>query len=73
MQNGNQNETPQTITLEVSIDEANLVLEGLGHIPFARVYALVNKLQAQASGQLNAASPNGVTQKVEEAQTVLKA
>ncbi len=51
MQNGNN--AAQEVTLKVSIEEANLILEGLGMIPFARVYTLVNKLQAQASQQLN--------------------
>ena len=41
------------INIGVTIDEANLILEGLGHLPFAKVYALVAKLQQQASLQLN--------------------
>jgi len=57
MQNGNS--AAQEMTLKISIDEANLILEGLGLIPFARVYALVNKLQGQASAQLNQ-TPNNV-------------
>ena len=40
------------IKLKVSIDEANLILEGLGQMPFAKVYALVAKLQEQAANQL---------------------
>ncbi|MDH3915000.1 MAG: hypothetical protein OEU49_06150 [Chromatiales bacterium] len=40
------------INLQVTIDEANLILEGLGQMPFARVYALVAKLQEQAAQQL---------------------
>lgn len=55
---GNGTNTSQEVKLTLSIDEANLVLEGLGHIPFARVYTLVNKLQAQASQQLNGAGNN---------------
>ena len=39
---------------KVTVDEANLILEGLGHLPFARVYALVEKLQLQAKEQLQA-------------------
>lgn len=41
-----------TITLELSIDEVNLILAALGDQPFKDVYALVGKLQSQASGQL---------------------
>ncbi len=41
------------INLEVTVDEANLILEGLGHLPFAKVFAMVGKLQDQASRQLN--------------------
>lgn len=41
------------INFKVTIDEANLILEGLGCIPFAKVYALVAKIQEQAQQQLN--------------------
>jgi hypothetical protein len=40
------------IGFKVSIEEANLILEGLGHLPFAQVYRLVEKLQGQASEQM---------------------
>jgi len=43
----------QEINLKVTIEEANLILEGLGNLPFARVYALVAKIQEQAASQLN--------------------
>ncbi len=41
------------IELKVTVEEANLILEALGQLPFARVYALVGKLQQQASVQIN--------------------
>jgi hypothetical protein len=41
------------INFTVTIDEANLILEGVGLLPFARVYQLVGKLQEQARRQLN--------------------
>ena len=41
------------INLTVSIDEANVILEALGQLPFAKVYTLVGKLQEQARRQLN--------------------
>ena len=49
------------IQLQLSIDELNLVLEGIGNLPFARVFALVGKIQAQAGAQLQvqAAAPAG--------------
>lgn len=43
----------QEIKLQVTIDEANLILEALGNLPFARVYGLIGKIQEQAGQQLN--------------------
>jgi hypothetical protein len=45
----------QEIKLSLTIEEANLVLEGLGGLPFARVYALVAKVQEQAARSLEPA------------------
>jgi hypothetical protein len=45
----------QELKLNLEIDDINLVLEGLGHLPFARVYALVGKIQEQAARQLQGA------------------
>lgn len=42
----------QEINFKVTVDEANLILEGLGNLAFARVYGLVAKLQRQAGQQL---------------------
>ncbi|APR88503.1 hypothetical protein A7982_13852 [Minicystis rosea] len=42
----------KTINLTVTVDEANLILEGVGQLPFARVYGLITKVQQQASQQL---------------------
>jgi len=44
------------IKLEITIDEANVILEALGGMPFAKVYALVGKIQEQAKQQMNASS-----------------
>ena len=46
----------QEIKLDMTIEDINLVLEGLGSMPFARVYALVAKVQEQASQQLKPAN-----------------
>lgn len=52
----------QDIQLRLSIDELNLILEGVGNLPFARVFALVGKIQTQAAEQLQAAQagPGGL-------------
>ena len=40
------------VEFKVTVDEANLILEGLGKLPFAKVFALVAKVQEQANQQL---------------------
>ncbi len=47
------------IRLDLSIDDANLILEALGQLPFARVYALVGTIQEQASQQLGGTNDEG--------------
>jgi hypothetical protein len=42
----------EEIILKLNPQEINLVLEGIGNLPFVNVYALVGKIQAQASSQL---------------------
>jgi hypothetical protein len=42
------------IALQLTLEETNLILEGLGHLPYGRVYALVAKIQGQAGEQLKA-------------------
>ena len=41
------------INFTVTIDEANLILKGIGLLPFAEVYQLVAKLQQQAGQQID--------------------
>ena len=41
-----------SIKIELSIEETNLILESLGQLPFARVYALIGKIQEHARAQL---------------------
>lgn len=45
----------QDINLSLAVEEVNLILEGLGHLQFARVYALVGKIQEQGAQQIKAA------------------
>jgi hypothetical protein len=47
------------INFTVTIDEANLILKGIGLLPFADVYQLVAKLQQQAGRQIERESGNG--------------
>ncbi len=42
------------LTLQITVDEANLILEALGNLPFSKVFALIGKIQEQAAGQLQA-------------------
>ncbi len=62
----------KTIKLEVTIDEANLILEGLGLLPFARVYGLVAKIQQQAQEQVNGENLSGSEPQVEKTVQALK-
>lgn len=59
----------QEINLRLTIEEANLILEGLGNLPFAKVYALVAKIQDQAGQQLH---PNNSTQEEPSAREGVK-
>lgn len=41
------------LQLSVTVEEANLILKGLGRLPFAKVWALVAKVQEQAREQMS--------------------
>lgn len=61
-----------TITLTISVDDLNVLLEGLGELPAKRSHRMLNVLQVQALQQLNAqAKPaqEQVAEKVEGAGT----
>ena len=45
------------INLQISLDEANLLLEALGNLPFVQVYSLIGKIQAQAGEQIQTDGP----------------
>lgn len=47
------------ISFTVTVDEANLILRGIGLLPFAEVYQLVAKLQQQAGRQLERETDKG--------------
>jgi hypothetical protein len=40
------------ITLTITVDEANQILEALGYRPFRDVFSLINKIQNQVAAQL---------------------
>lgn len=44
--------TQQPITITLSIDEINLILEGLGELPFRRVFEVIGHIQNQARAQI---------------------
>ncbi len=44
----------EKITLDITLEEANLILEALGNLPFVKVYALISKIQEQAGQQFEA-------------------
>jgi hypothetical protein len=58
----------QEINLKLGVDDVNMILEGVGGLPFTRVYLLVGKIQEQAAEQLRAGqdpSPEGTDARAE--------
>ena len=41
-----------TLHIDLSIDEINLILEGLGELPFRRVFQLIGRIQGAARAQI---------------------
>lgn len=48
------------ITLNLTLDETNVVLQALGSLPYAQVFSLVEKVKQQAQQQLQAATVSSV-------------
>jgi hypothetical protein len=44
----------EEITLKLKPEEINLILEGVGNLPFVKVYSLIGKIQNQAAAQFSA-------------------
>ena len=40
------------IKLDLSLEETNLILEGLGNLPFIKVHELISKIHEQAGTQV---------------------
>ena len=45
------------IKLDLTVDEANLIMEGLGNLPFVKVHELIGKIHEQASAQVTDINP----------------
>ena len=41
------------VQLQSTIEEVNVILEGLGNLPFIKVYHLIEKIQGQAARQMS--------------------
>lgn len=54
----------EDIQLQLSTDEINLVLEGLGGMPFVKVFTLIGKIQQQAASQINLVADKSEATKV---------
>ncbi len=54
----------QELNLKLTVEETNTVLEALGNMPFVKVHSLINKIQQQASQQLQGQNGNGTGQEV---------
>ena len=52
------------IELKLSVEEANLILEALGNLPFSRVYGLIGNIQRQAQAQLGNGQVNQMPEEV---------
>lgn len=50
----------QEIKLKLTVEEINLIMEGLGNLPFAKVFTLVGKVQEQAAEQIKKAEVSPV-------------
>ncbi|MEC4818848.1 MAG: hypothetical protein SAK29_37080 [Scytonema sp. PMC 1069.18] len=44
----------EQISINLTIEEVNKILESLGQRPYVEVFQLINKIQAQAEAQLQA-------------------
>lgn len=47
------------LQIDLTVEEANLVLEALGQLPYQRVAALIASIQQQAQQQLQSGNTNG--------------
>ena len=50
----NKNKKMKELTLKLTLDQTNKVLEGLGQLPYMQVYEVIQTINMQANEQLNA-------------------
>ena len=55
---------PPTLSLHLTLDEVNTILNALGGLPYVQVYTLIQKVQGQAGTQLE--HQNGQTASLQE-------
>ena len=56
------------INLELTIEEANLILKALGDLPYIQVHELIHNIKRQAALQLEGPGPNVPAQAIAQAQ-----
>jgi len=54
------------LNFQLTVDEANLIIESLGSQPYTRVHALITKMHIQASEQIEAQQNGKAPAKQEE-------
>lgn len=59
------------LELKLSVDELNVILESLGHLPYARVYGLIANIQMQAQAQLEPGNGQSHEQQPQGAKNVV--
>lgn len=62
----------ETIRLEHTIEEANVILAALGQQPFVKVADLIHKIQKEATAQLNRGSDTVIVDAEEIEMSTLK-
>ncbi|SFD86793.1 hypothetical protein SAMN05518672_103597 [Chitinophaga sp. CF118] len=48
----------EELSITLTLNEINLILSGLGNMPYVHVNELIQKIQSQARGQLNVKKEN---------------
>ncbi len=63
MENGTGTNAPaQTVKLELTLDDVNVVLAGLGELPAKTSLAVIDKVRGQAISQLQTAAADAQVQ-----------
>jgi hypothetical protein len=55
------------LNIKLTVDEVNLIMESLGHLPYLRVFELISNIQNQAREQLGSAQQAAPALKTQEA------